>query len=130
MPKASFSHAFNQHLLSCDELLSEHFEQFKLYVQTLARTDETWRFWVQFVFQDAIAYVSLFLAIRSGDWNLRVASMKSMAALFTAFDHPNYQKLISQHLQDVLTMPAPIITVSTGRICCEHMWEAMALCCY
>jgi len=131
MPKASFSHAFNQHLLSCDELLSEHFEQFKLYVQTLARTDETWRFWVQFVFQDALAYVSLFLAIRSGDWNLRVASMKTMAALFTAFDHPNYQKLISQHLEDVLTMPAPIITMfQQGAFVvsiCGRPWHSVAI---
>ena len=58
-----------------------------------------------------MAYVSLFLAIRSGDWNLWLASVKSMAAVFIAFDHPNYQKLISQHLEDVLTMPAPIITM-------------------
>ena len=34
-----------------------------------------------------------------------------MAAVFIAFDHPNYQKLISQHLEDVLTMPASIITM-------------------
>ena len=58
-----------------------------------------------------MAYVSLLLAIRSGDWNLRMASVKPMAAVFTAFDHPNYQKLISQHSEDVLTMPAPIITM-------------------
>ena len=111
LPKANFSHAFNQHILSCDEMLSKHFKDFQLYVQNLPCTDETWRFWVQFVFQDAMAYVSLFLAIQSGDWNLWLASVKSMAAVFIAFDHPNYQKLISQHLEDVLTMPAPIITM-------------------
>ena len=37
--------------------------------------------------------------------------MKSMAAVFTAFDHPTYQKLISQHLEDIATMPAPIIAM-------------------
>ena len=31
--------------------------------------------------------------------------MKEMAALFTAFDHPIYQKLLSQHLVDVLHLP-------------------------
>ena len=66
------------------------------------------RFWVQFVFQDAMAYVCLFLAIRTGNWNLRMTTIKSIAAVFIAFDHSNYQKLISQHLEDVLTMPAPI----------------------
>ena len=73
----------------------------------MARTDDTWHFWVQLVFEDAMAYISLFLAIRSGDWDLRVASMKSMAA----FDHPMYQKIISQHLEDIDTMPAPIIAM-------------------
>ena len=37
--------------------------------------------------------------------------MKSMAAIFTAFDHPNYQRLISQHLADIPTTPAPIIAM-------------------
>ena len=27
LPKVNFSHAFNQHLLSCDEMLSKHFER-------------------------------------------------------------------------------------------------------
>ena len=77
----------------------------------MARTDETWRFWVQFVFEDAVAHVSLFLAIHSGDWDLQIASIKSMAAVFTAFDHSTYQKLISRHLEDVFKMPTPIIAM-------------------
>ena len=43
-------------------------------------------------------------SIRSGDWHLRMASMKLMAPIFTAFNHPTYQHLIS-HLTDVLYMP-------------------------
>ena len=88
-----------------------HFSDFKSFIQNRARTDDTWKFWIQFVFQDAMAYIGLFLAIRSGDWQLRMASMKLMAPTFTAFDHPTYQKLISQHLADLLSMPAPIITM-------------------
>ena len=34
-----------------------------------------------------------------------------MAAMFTAFDHPTYQRVISQHLEDVLVMPAPVRTM-------------------
>ena len=34
-----------------------------------------------------------------------------MAPLFTAFDHPNYRKLISRHLADLLTMPQSVITM-------------------
>ena len=108
MSKENFPSAFNHHLSSWNNILGKHFDEFCLFVQKSARMDNTWRFWVQFVFEDAMAYVSLFLAIRSGNWDLRVASIKSMAPLFTAFDHPIYQKVISQHLEDVLTMPAPI----------------------
>ncbi len=32
--------------------------------------------------------------MRGGDWDLRIASIKQMAATFTAFDHPNYTKLM------------------------------------
>lgn len=76
--------------------------------------DDTWKFWVQFVFVDALAYVGLFLAIRSGDWVLRMGSMKAMAPLFTAFDHPTYQKLISNHIHDLLRIPQVLLMFSQG----------------
>jgi len=47
-------------------------------------------------------------AIRSENWHLRMASLKSTAADFTAFDHSIYQKLITQHIVDVLNMPADL----------------------
>ena len=59
---------------------------------------------------DALPYMRLFLAIRSGEWHLRTASLKQMAPLFTAFDHSTYQRVISQHLTDILTMPKSILT--------------------
>ena len=62
------------------------FEKFKIFIQKLGRTDSTWRFWIQFVFQDLMAYMGLFLAIRSGDWHLRKASIKQMAPIFSAID--------------------------------------------
>ena len=87
------------------------FDKFKAFIQQLARTDDTWMFWIQFVFQDIAAYVGLFLSIRSGDWHLRTASIKQMAAVFTAFDHPNYLRLISRHLADMLTMPHSVMAM-------------------
>ena len=108
MSTENFPFSFNQHLISNNEILREYFEDFCLFIQKMARTDDTWRFWVQFTFEDVMAYISLFLAVRSGNWDLRVASIKSMAGLFTAFDHQTYQRLISQHLEDILAMPAPI----------------------
>lgn len=87
------------------------FQQLKSFIQRQAKADDTWRFWAQFVFQDGIAYIGLFLAIRSGDWNLRMACMKQMAPIFTAFDHPTYQRLIARHINDVLCMPQPLLTM-------------------
>ena len=111
IPKDDFTLTFNHYLSSISEQCRKYFEGFKIYIQKMARTDDTWRFWVQFVFEDVMAYISLHLAIRSGNWDLRVASVKSMAAVFTAFDHITYQKLITQHLEDIATMPAPILTM-------------------
>ena len=111
MSTENFLSAFNQYIASQSTKFQHYFDNFREFIQTMARTDDTWRFWVQFIFEDAMAYISLFLAIRSGDWELRLASVKAMAAVFTAFDHPTYQKLISQHLEDIATMPSPIITM-------------------
>ena len=46
------------------------------YLKNMAIKDDTFKFWMQFVFIDAMAYVGLFLAFRSGCWELRIASMK------------------------------------------------------
>lgn len=75
----------------------------------MSSVDDVWKFWSQFVFRDAMAYVSLSLAIRSGDWHLRTASLKEMVPLFTAFDHQTYQKLISNHSADILNLPNSIL---------------------
>ena len=69
----------------------------------------TWSFWFKFVFRDALAYVALYIAIRGGIWDLRTASLKLMAPLFSAFDHFNYRKLIAQHIADIQCMPDSVI---------------------
>ena len=51
-----------------------------------------------------------YLAIRNGRWDLRMAALKSMTALFFAFDRLNYQKLIPQHIVDVLALPHEILS--------------------
>ena len=94
----NFHNDFNHHLQMINEEATHFFTEFKCFIQERARNDDTWRFWVQFVFQDALACIALYLSMRGGDWELRMASMKLMAPVFTAFDHQIYLKLISIHL--------------------------------
>ncbi len=74
----------------------------------MSTSDPTWKFWVQFVTCDALAYVGLYLAIRGGEWDLRMACIKLMAPVFAAFDHQTYKKLIAKHISDVLSLPTSI----------------------
>ena len=61
---------------------------------------------ILFVFQDALAYIGLYLSIRGGMWDMRMGSLKEMCPLFAAFDRLNYRTIIPQHIADVLSMPA------------------------
>lgn len=90
--------------------LSTYHAKFQSFLDEMASKDTNWKFLKQFVFEDILAYISLFLAIRSGSWELRVASIKLMAPIFTAFDHQNYRKLIAQHLAYLHTFPDEILT--------------------
>ena len=74
----------------------------------LSKEGPNWRFWLQFVQINCFSYIALFCAIRSGNWNLRLASIKTMAPVFSAFDRPTYRKVIPQHLADCILLPADI----------------------
>lgn len=99
-----------------DEMLQDLSEKnnyqadFAKYLSEEVSKDATANFWSQFVFQDCYAYVALFLAIRSGNWDLRMAAIKSMAPLFAAFDRVKYQKLIAMHIVDMLSLPTDTLS--------------------
>ena len=88
---------------------SQYHANFHSFLQARCSRDLTWKFWVQFVFQDAFTYVGFYLAIRSGNWYLRTAALKEMAPLFTCYDHFTYRKLIAQHVADILCYPAEVL---------------------
>ena len=77
-----------KHLLAIDEDRS-----------LFASRNQTWRFWQQSLFQNCIPQLGFFLVISTGNWHLRMASIKQTVALFTAFDRPCYEKLTVQQLQ-------------------------------
>ncbi|XP_035680555.1 uncharacterized protein LOC118418656 isoform X2 [Branchiostoma floridae] len=84
-------------------------DDFKEFCSTAFARDEVFLFWHRFVHDDFMAYISLFIAIRSGNWNLRLYSYKMMAPLFHAFDHVIYSRIIPLHLCDILSCPDHIL---------------------
>jgi len=97
-----------EHTTMIEDKLSEAYKDFLCYISTKSENNSTWKFWKEFVFRDGFSYLCLFFSIRGGMWNLRTASIKTMAPMFTAFDRPHYRKLIPQHLKDMQTMPESI----------------------
>ena len=77
--------------------------EFVEYLESLDH--ETYKFWHKFLFEDFLPYLSLYMSLRHRNWDMRMAGLKQMAALYTAFDHTTYQGLIPQHLLDVCKMP-------------------------
>lgn len=75
----------------------------------MAASDETWKFWHNFVFTDGLFYVQLYVAIRCRDWDLRVSALKQMAPTFKAYDRTCYQKLVPNHLADLVSFPPLIL---------------------
>ena len=69
-------------------------EDFNTFIGKQVEADSTWQLWSNFVLKDCFSYVCLFLAIRTSNWDLRVASLKMMAPMFAAYDRPCYQKLV------------------------------------
>jgi hypothetical protein len=71
--------------------------------------DDTWRFWVNFISHEYTNYSGLWLAMRSGNWQLRMTSIKWLAPLFYIFDRQNYRELILHHLAAIAAYPRSVI---------------------
>lgn len=78
-------------------------------MEILSQSQDTIRFWFQFVTVDIMAYLALFVAIRYRNWHLRNGSIKLLAAVFSAFDRPIYRSLIPRHIYDVLSLPEGVL---------------------
>lgn len=84
-------------------------DDFLIFVDTQSENDRTWQLWKQFVLTDCMAYVLLYLGIRSSNWQLRMAGLKLMSPLFSAFDRSFYSKIIPHHFAEIQTFPKHIM---------------------
>ena len=84
-------------------------KEFREYCKIMSEKHNTFKFWNQFLEKDCFCYISLWIAIRSGNWDLRLASLKEMIPLFHAFDRLNYAHLIPLHLNMLNGLPNYII---------------------
>lgn len=75
--------------------------EFHKFIVQQSDINDTWKFWSQFIFKDCFVYIALFIAIRGGNWQLRIASLKLVATLFADFDKDIYQRIIPNHLADI-----------------------------
>lgn len=137
LSKVTTLSAFETLVHEMDETFSHKLSTFcELYTQFIkdaCQCQDTTHFWYDYITVNSMAYVALFVAIRNGDWLLRMAAIKLMAAVFHAFDRPIYQRIVPRHLADLLCFPPQVLhhlqkgaisvrlTKSNGRAVAKHM---------
>ena len=84
--------------------------EFCKYLSDLSAQDDTCKLWGKFVLEDCLPYIGLYFAMRSGNWNLRMYSVKEMAPLFSAYNRITYRKLIPQHIAELLRAPPELLS--------------------
>ena len=72
---------------SMDKLITIK-NKFQAFASSFAEIDPNWEFWYKCVTQHAFSYISLFISLRSTNWDLRMVSLKKTAPIFRAFDRP------------------------------------------
>ena len=78
------------------------------YSDAQCKYDEVWEFWSAFASRDCIVYIALWVAIRSRNWQLRIAALKMAAPLFHALDRTFYLRLVPRHLSHMGALPQEI----------------------
>jgi hypothetical protein len=97
-------------LMSIDEDLQGLNEEFDRFVHKMCKENENFRFWSQYIHKDCMAFICLYLAGRSANWDLRNYALKSMMPLFHVVNSTFYYRLLPRHLTDIVKMPRHILS--------------------
>ncbi|KAJ8036249.1 hypothetical protein HOLleu_20166 [Holothuria leucospilota] len=85
------------------------YEEFMSYFQVMGQADATSHFWLDFIHRDMFHYISLFLAIRLRQFDLRNAAVRKLTPIFYAMDRPIYLKLVPFHMAAMKQYPSEIL---------------------
>ena len=64
LPNINFIQPFSDRIDALTATLGNNLKEFVTFIESKAEVDDTWKFWSQFVLEDALAYVCLFLAFK------------------------------------------------------------------
>ncbi len=90
-------------------MINDMYDDFIVFLNEMSAKSETFDYWYRFVHYDCLHYILLFLAGRSGNWNLRLFALKKMMLVFHLVKSTYYYKLIPQHIHDLLLFPPFIL---------------------
>ena len=93
-------------LFQCLDGLENDFKRFR---QESCTSSATFAFWDKFLHVHCLYYISLWISVRTSNWNLRLASIKGIAPVFHVCDKPHYSQLLPEHLADCNKMPEDIL---------------------
>lgn len=99
----SFSNTCELHTTS-----SEKFWRWIDNVDLASNEDEISRFWAT-TLRMLNTYMGYYIAIRSGNWLLRNACLRSILPLLFAYNHNKYEELGTMAIMDTLTLPDDVL---------------------
>ena len=84
-------------------------EQFGIFCERLCSENKTWNLWHNFIHKDCLIYIMYFLALRTGNWNLRNLCVKHICRLTQVTDSRFYSRLLPQNMVDIHRFPRCVI---------------------
>ena len=91
------------------KLIPSLWDKFEIWCTDKSARYETFAFWNRFIKKDVFAYIQLYLAIRSRNWDWRQAAIKHIATLMHAFDRHNYARWLLVHLGQMFALPSYVL---------------------